>query len=86
MRFNEIQLTRFSLKKDVIRKGDCFILSFPLKPPSLFFLNYLSHLNICGAGTENQFSALSFSKQKMSVTKGHRFLPLYHKSPQVLLQ
>lgn len=39
MKFNEIQLTSFSLKKDVIGKGDCFILSFPLKPSlSIFFL------------------------------------------------
>lgn len=50
MKSNEIQLTSFSLKKDVIGKGDCFILSFPLKPPLYFFLNYLSHLNICEAG------------------------------------
>lgn len=37
MKFNEIQLTSFSLKKDVIGRGDCFILSFPSKPPLYFF-------------------------------------------------
>lgn len=72
----------FLLKKDVIGKENCFVLSFPF----FFKWNYLSDLNICGTGTENQFSASSFSKQKISVTKCHCFLPPYHKSLQVSQQ